>query len=253
MQNTLAANELIRNAVNLGFAGGNNVGIARALEMKCDFVLLLNSDADISEIAASQLLDQFAKDPELAIVGPRIEEISGTSAKWFAGGRDISRYVNTRIPLRPSAAHCGSSFRDADYVPGMAVFVRSSVFGEIGLLDDDYFFSGEIADFCERARKAGRRVAVDPSVAASHDISKNGVGLRDSLHVYYGLRNRFLFSQKHRKQQQAFLSVKWSVICLLVALRALVGGRRARLRAALLAMRDGLARRYGDRNSLFGV
>jgi len=253
MQNALDRQELICNPANLGFAGGNNIGISRALDMKSEFVLLLNSDAAVSEAAVSRLLDRLARNPELAIVGPTVEETSKTGVTRFAGGRDVSRHLNTRMPYEPSDADRPGGLRDADYVPGMVALIRADAFGEIGLLDEDYFFSGELADFCERARERGRRVAVDLSVAASHDSAHSGGGLRDSLYVYYGLRNRFLFVQKHRQAQSLRLTLKWSAVCLLVALRSLLRGNTARARAAFLAMQDGLARRFGNRNSLFGL
>ena len=253
MRTALGEHELLLNAMNLGFAGGNNIGISHALAIGCDAVLLLNSDAWISQRNLSRLLNRLAKTPGVAILGPAVEETSQSSSKRFAGGRDVSRHLNTRVPLGSANPQSPNVLRDTDYVPGMVALVRARVIGEIGLLDEDFFFSGEMADFCERARKLGRRVAVDVSVLATHDPNTDSRPPRNALYLYYNLRNRFLFVRKHRRSRIVSQTLKWCTICVLVSLRAALSGNPARGRAALLAMRDGLIGQFGNRNFLFDL
>ena len=78
-----------------------------------------------------------------------------------------------------------------------------SVFEQIGLLDEEFFFSGEIADFCKRARNGGHRVCVDLEVEARHDASDTPQTRRETLYVYYSLRNRFLYAKKHYPLEKA--------------------------------------------------
>ena len=79
-----------------------------------------------------------------------------------------------------------------------------------GLLDEEFFFSGEIADFCKRARDGGHRVCVDLEAEARHDASETPQTVRDTLYVYYSLRNRFLYAKKHYPFEKAKYLALWS-------------------------------------------
>src|SRR5437588_8904327 len=92
----LAADELICSGANLGYGGGNNLGIARALDAGARYLLLLNSDAEISEAAASRLIERLEACPEISILGPLVRERQHGAVQTLAGGRDIARYRSTR-------------------------------------------------------------------------------------------------------------------------------------------------------------
>ena len=150
----LPADNLIRSAVNLGYGGGNNLGIKRALTAKLEYVLLLNTDAEISPAGVSRLLARLATHPEISIIGPVIHEGNGRATQLLVGGRDIARHSSTRIAVPPGDLKHLPDYpiHQVDYVSGTVFLARGRVLQEIGLLDEDYFFSGEVADFCKRAR-----------------------------------------------------------------------------------------------------
>jgi GT2 family glycosyltransferase len=251
----------IYNPVNLGFAGGNNVALRKIIAGGTDAVLLLNNDAVIGEELVMHLLAKLRDNPRLGMVGPLLEEQQGSRRIIVAGGRDMARYPRTRI-VRNSAIPEGrdgqpvypadvDSLSEVDYVPGAAVMIRTDVLRKIGLFDEDYFFSGEMADLCRRAHEAGWTCAVLQDALAIHQPA--GGSLRDTLYLYYSLRNRFLFVRKHESESRRLLSAFWFVCGILMAILAFVRGRPARMRAVWLALCDGLAGRYGNRNCLFGV
>ena len=88
----LAPSEIASSGGNLGYAGGNNVAIARALEAGAEYVLLLNSDAEVEENADRRASAASARYPEIAVIGPVIVESMEFTA-YHAGGRDIAKHV----------------------------------------------------------------------------------------------------------------------------------------------------------------
>ncbi len=238
---------------NLGFAGGNILALRRILSSRSDAVLLLNNDALISEDQVILLLAELAAHARLGIVGPLLDERRGQKQVFTAGGRDIARHLATRnecpVPDLPAliAAH---RLLEVDYVPGTVALVQAEVFQNAGLFDEDYFFSGEMADFCRRAAGRGYTRAICTRARAKH---APGGEARSTLYRYYTLRNRFLYIRKFYKSQRALYTVLWSAVGLVMAARSLAVGHPAKARAAWHALRDGLAGRFGNRNDLFGV
>ena len=234
---------LIRNPVNLGFAGGNNRGIVRALSAGDAPILLLNNDAFIEEEDVIRLVDTLHADARLGLVGPLLFDADGRERLLSAGGRDIARHTNSHI----REVTAGVPVREVDYVPGTVVVVRPEVFRTVGLFDEDYFFGGEIADLCERARRQGYVSAIDTRARAFHSLSRSS-DLRETLHIYYVFRNRFLFIRKFRHARRIPLYGFWTLYGLAVSLRAQLLGRSAKARAIRLGLLDGWRGRFGGQN-----
>jgi GT2 family glycosyltransferase len=247
----LEGTEIIESAINLGYAGGNNIGIARALEEHAEYVLLLNADAEVSETAVMEMLRCMEANPEIMVLGPVLEEQYGSVTQWHAGGRDIARHVRTRVSLQPSTFDQIAPILDVAYVPGTVFLARSSAFASIGLLDEDYFFSGEIADFCRRVRGAGHRVCIDTKGRARHTPDGGSEGLRSTLYRYYSIRNRFLYVRKHHGNAKAMYLSLWAVLATAMIVRALIKRELPNARAVWLALVDGLRNRYGNQNAKF--
>lgn len=146
LRRELTTDELICSPVNRGYGGGNNLGIKQALEKKRDHILLLNTDAEISEGGAMLLLERLKSCPDISILGPVILERQGNHMRSLIGGRDIARHPNTRVVagLNELNAITGYPLYEVDYVLGTVFLTRGVLFEEIGLLDERYFFSGEI-------------------------------------------------------------------------------------------------------------
>ncbi|MBU4366052.1 MAG: glycosyltransferase family 2 protein [Verrucomicrobia bacterium] len=249
---------------NLGFAGGNNLALRRILSAQSDVVLLLNNDAVITEDQVQHLLTELETHPCLGLVGPLLDERRGLPARsapakaglqqvFIAGGRDIARHLGTRHEEKAAdlpALIATHRLLDVDYVPGTVALIRAEVFRIVGLFDEDYFFSGEMADFCRRAGVQGYASAVCPHAWATHEP---GGGARSTLYRYYTLRNRFLYIRKFNPSRRALYACLWSAVALAMAARSLIQGRPVEARAAWRALRDGLAGRFGNRNALFGA
>jgi GT2 family glycosyltransferase len=249
----LAPESLIHSRLNLGYGGGNNLGIRSALAAQCRYILLHNSDAEISEAGVGNLLERLNAHPQIAVLGPVIRETRDGRSQLLAGGRDIARYTVTRarMPAGDPKRLAGYPLAAVDYVPGTVFLARADVFTDIGLLDEEYFFSGEIADFCKRVQAGGRKVCIDLEIEARHHPGQAPPRMLETLYAYYSLRNRFLFVTRHYATARTGYFAYWTVIGMLALMRALVLGRAGKARAIGLALADAYAGRYGNRNASF--
>jgi GT2 family glycosyltransferase len=247
------ADRLICSPINRGYGGGNNLGIRATILDSNSIILLLNPDAAITEAATHRLLLRLETDPSLSIVGPAIRERLNGTSRYYVGGCDIARFVSTRIEadLSSRKALRGYPLVEVDYVPGAVFMARSTVYQNVGMLDEQYFFSGEIADFCKRAHDMGHKICVDLEVEAFHDAQLTPNRYRESLYIYYNLRNRFLYIRKHYPHNKAEYFAYWAKIAFKEAVAAIGRRRWNTARAILLALLHGLINRYGDQNGKF--
>jgi GT2 family glycosyltransferase len=190
---------------NLGYVGGNNYGITRALRDGADYILVLNNDTIVDKSLILELV-KAAESEKAAVIGPKIYFAKGFEYHkkrykpadlgkviWYAGGKIDWKNVN--------GFHRGVDEVDrgqyelsgaTDFVTGCAVFIKRQVFETIGLFDERYFLYLEDLEFCQRAMKAGFKIIFAPKAKLWHynaGSSKVGGGLHD----YYITRNRLLF------------------------------------------------------------
>jgi GT2 family glycosyltransferase len=249
----LSAANVICSAANLGYGGGNNLGIKRALAAKFKYVLLLNTDAEISAQGVRRLIERLDANPQISVVGPVIQEGDEGWKRRLVGGRDIASHSYTRVAVLAGDVKKLPDYpiHEVDYVSGTAFLVRGSVLEEIGFLDEEYFFSGEIADFCKRARGRGHKICVDLEVEARHSIGRTPSDMRETLYVYYGLRNRFLYSKKHHAREKLRYFGYWTMVGAAGLARAMWQRKMAKARAIALALMHAYGGHYGNQNSAF--
>jgi len=243
LQNASYGHHLILNSYNRGFAGGNNDGISLAITKGSSKILLLNTDADVTEECVVHLISCMEKKPELGVIGPLLE----VEGKIFAGGRDIGLYSDTQVIFNRNKQV--SKILPVDYVPGTVFLARTEVFKDTGLLAEDYFFSGEIADFCHKIKKGGYICAICTKCTAIHKTEKSF--LRKTLYPYYSLRNRFLYVQRNARYFSALLTGKWVISGMVYSAFAYLRGDRPLSRSLRLAVKDGLTGRFGDQHQRF--
>jgi GT2 family glycosyltransferase len=191
---------VLQSGGNLGYAGGNNVGIRHALDQGADFVWILNNDTSVAPDALAELV-RPAADPQIGIVGSKIYFMAAPTRLWFAGGRvDWRRGIAYHLGDGEDDTGQYDAMTNSDTAQGASMLVSRATFEQIGLMDERYFLYFEEADFCCRARDAGFRVAFAPASHVWHSISKS-TGARSSLFLYYFTRNNILFVRRHRKMR----------------------------------------------------
>lgn len=182
---------------NLGFSGGCNVGIRRALENGAALVLLVNSDVWVPPDCIDRLERILASDSTIGVVGPLLLSRSNPE-HVLSAGISFSEFSG-RMRHEGYGRRFGSpgprNSRAVAGVSGCVMLVRREVFEQIGLLDQDYFFSFEDLDFCLRARQAGYRATVVGGALAYHEGSAS-IGPRSASRVYFAARNHLLLASR---------------------------------------------------------
>jgi GT2 family glycosyltransferase len=191
--------EVIRNNDNLGFAGGNNVGITHALGHGADYVWLLNNDAVVEPDALSELVQVAESDDRIGMVGSKIVYYDTPHLLWYAGAT-----LDPAYPHRP--AHRGLREEDrgqydetaeTGYVTGCSLLARRGMMETVGLLDDNLFLYFEDVDWSARARHAGWRLMYAPASVVRHKESASAGGAASPSVTYYTARNRLYVVQRN--------------------------------------------------------
>jgi hypothetical protein len=206
-------------------------------------ILLLNNDAWIGESDAIRLLETLRTDQRIGLIGPLLFDAARRDRLLAAGSQDPARHHHSHHRELPT----GGPVHIVECVPGTVIVGRAAVFRTVGLLDEDYFFGSEVADLCLRARQHGYLSAIDTRARAFHDLSRSSE-LRDTLHAYYIVRNRFLLIRKFHRRWKALFYGFWTLYGLALSLKVQWDGRLATARAVRLGSADGLRGRFGGQN-----
>lgn len=182
---------IIKNKQNLGFAGGNNIGIKMAIANKATHVLIINPDVIVGKKIFVRLLQDFDKYPRLGLVAPAIKHYQGTQQFYgLAGHLDWSTTKATHTNLRTLPQT--TKLRFGDFVTFACVLIKSEVFRETGLLDERYFMYLEDVDYCLMAGQKGLTSAVDMSVVVNHNTSSSFSKPTDKLKISFFSQLKFI-------------------------------------------------------------
>lgn len=189
---------IIENEKNLGFTGGCNIGIKKAISDSTDYILLLNNDVAVEPDFLDELISAARKNGNVGILGTKINYYDAPDYIWAAGG-----FINYWICLvayhgmnKPDTGEY-SYEKDVDFVSGCAMLIRADVFQKIGLLDERYFAYFEDVDICLMAKKNRYGVRYVPSAKIYHKVSRSSGGALSPFSLYYNTRNKLLFLSKH--------------------------------------------------------
>ncbi|MEM7030283.1 MAG: glycosyltransferase family 2 protein [Chloroflexota bacterium] len=236
---------VIENAENQGFSGGSNRGIEAALEAHKWPILLLNNDATIDEAHITRLVNTLDNDYTIGIVGPALYDAEMPDTLLSVGGKNPVLYFQTR---HRQLIGEGPLF-EVNNVSGTAVLIRADIFERSGLLDEAYFFSTEMADFCARAKGYGFNSVIDTRAKAHHTISRSA-NHRSTLYVYYIVRNRFIYLRKfYGSFVKYLLLLFWASYSAALMIKLRLSGETATATAVRLALLDGLLQRFGGQNA----
>lgn len=187
---------LLKNQTNLGFSGGNNVGIQYALKHQTDFILLLNNDTKVSSDLLQQFMLGFQQFPKAGILGAKIYLMQEEKKlDHFGGNWNQKKAAFDFIGLHASDENWDNAFC-IDYVCGAAMMIKKEVFQQIGLLESRFFLIWEESDFCMRAKRAGYKIISYPHAKIWHKVSASFTeGKAHS--TYFWWRNRLLWIERN--------------------------------------------------------
>lgn len=242
---------IIATGTNLGYAGGNNVGIRYAIDLGVDFIGILNNDVLVEPDFVEPLIGILQQQPEIGIVTPLVAERVDDGQVWALGSAVSWRTaaVTRQHAGEPINAWRGRLPFQVEVASGAAMLVRREVFDRVGLLDESFFLYYEETDWCLRARRAGCRILAVPSSIVWHKVSAT-LGASSPAIDYYMLRNHLRLIGRH--WSGARRGHLWSRVVLrnLLVVAAFTvkshdGQRSPNRNARLLAMRDALLGRQG--------
>lgn len=183
---------------NLGFAGGNNVGIEYALKNGCELIVLLNNDTIIAPDLLHRFVEGFTKEPQAGILGARIYLFDAKDTLDHLGGIWMKKEAKMHlVGLREKdTLPLPEALIPLDYVCGACMIIKRSVFEAIGLLEPRYFLYWEENDFCLRAKRAGFLCFSSPHAHIWHKVSASIVGGRPHA-IYFVWRGRLLWIERN--------------------------------------------------------
>jgi len=201
---------ILNSSENTGFAGGNNLGIKRALSWKADYLVLLNNDTRISKNLLINLVKQAGKSEKIGLVSPKIYFEKGYEFHkdrykkdqlgkviWYAGGKiDWQNMLGKHIGVDEIDKGQFDKEKEIDFATGCCLLVKKEVFERIGLFDNRLFLYQEDLDFSIRARKAEYQILYSPKAYLWHKNSVSS-GTGSALHDYYLIRNRLLIGWRY--------------------------------------------------------
>jgi GT2 family glycosyltransferase len=242
---------LIENGANLGYAGGNNVGIRAALERGADWVLLVNNDATLAPDVVRELDIVARARPKAGVLGGKVLFAEPSDRVWFAGQRFNAALGYSGRPrgYRKPDGPRYSSVEVVDRVVGACMAVSHVLVDAVGLLDEELFAYVEDVDWALRARQAGFEVLLVPRARAWHRVAASSGGESASTtSMYYGVRNTIVVSERHRPLPVGLREARRLVVASSFAARAVLGDARGpMLRAVLEGARDARRGKLGKR------
>jgi len=190
--------KVIYNKENLGFSGGNNIGIKYALENNADYILLLNNDTIVSNDFLSKMIKFAQKNKQVGIIGPKIY-FPNSKKIWFAGGK--INWLYNKGTMRgfnqiDSGQYDKPEVQNTDFITGCCALIKKEVIKKIGLMSEEYFLYYEDTDFSLKARRAGYDCVLIPSAVIWHKGSKSAIAESPS-YIYYHIRNGLIMAKKY--------------------------------------------------------
>lgn len=228
----LADIKILQTGANLGFSGGNNVGIRHALESNADYVWLLNNDAEVAPEALSRLVEAMESDPTVAMSGSKIYLHHDRQRLNFAGG------IWDKGRLRPRLLGANQLDRgqfdeqcEGRVLSGCSLLVSAHAVREIGLMEESYFLYWEDTEWCVRAHRLGHKTLFVPKSHVWHKVSAS-TGKDSFAQHYYYTRNGFSFLFRYGP---VWVPV-FIIYDLLYSLKCLAGGNSQALKGFLFGL-----------------
>ncbi len=246
---------VIRSESNLGFSGGNNLGVTYAAEhFDPDYVCLLNNDTTVDPNFLIHLHESLKDEKTGGIVAPKIYFAKGYEYHkeayskselgniiWYGGGAiDWPNLI---------AFHCGVDEIDrgqldktieTDFCTGCCILISREVMETVGMLDDKLFLYYEDVDFSLRTRNKGFKVLYSPESVIWHHNGGSSGGSGSPLHTYYQTRNRIYIGLKYGRLRVKLTSLSY-------AIRTVIGGNPVEKKAATHALTGKMGKQPYDK------
>lgn len=190
----------IRSNENLGFAGGNNLGVKNA---NGDFYFFLNNDAEVTSNTIEILLETYLANNNAGLLCPKIKS-HNTNIIEYTGFTELSLMMRNSAPdYKKEDINIPLKVSETYYAHGAAVMISKHLFQICGAMPEEYFLYYEELDWSHQVRKKGYQILVNTAAIVYHKSSMS-IGKSSPLKLYYETRNRILFCKRNRPFYKAF-------------------------------------------------
>ena len=205
--------KVIRSNKNLGFAGGNNLGIKAA---RGKYLFFINNDTLLSHqpSAIDSLISRLESDEKIGMVCPKIRFAWGNNPLQFAGYTPLSRFTmrNRSIGFGETDKGQYDTPHSTPYAHGAAMMVKREALDKVGIMPECYFLYYEELDWSMMFTRAGYTIWYEPACTIYHKESQ-ATGQNSPLKVYYLTRNRLLFVKRNKKGYAKYITYTY-LICM---------------------------------------
>lgn len=230
--------KVVRSDRNLGFAGGNNLGMQAA---QGKYLFLINNDTVFKDFNIKALIDRMESSSEIGVVCPKIRFAWRNNPIQFTGYTPLSQITvrNHAIGFSENDHGQYNTAHTTPYAHGAAMLIRREAINKVGLMPENYFLYYEELDWSMMFTRAGYQIWYEPACTVYHKESQ-ATGPNSPLRTYYLTRNRLMLVR--RNPQEFNKTLAYIYLFGIVALRDIVKyaltSRFNFLKATLLGLRD---------------
>ena len=209
---------VIRSEKNLGFAGGNNLGIKAA---RGKYLFFINNDTLLLTSDFRLLVNRLESDEKIAVVCPKIRFAWGDNPIQFAGYTPLSKFTmrNHSIGFGETDKGQYDIAHPTPYAHGAAMMVKREAIDKVGLMPECYFLYYEELDWSMMFTRAGYSIWYEPSCTIYHKESQS-TGQNSPLKTYYLTRNRLLFVKRNSNGIRKYITYLYLIM--IVSLRDII-------------------------------
>lgn len=201
--------KLIKSKENLGFAGGNNLGVKEA---KGEYLFFINNDTIVPKDCIAPLVETLQEDEQIGMVSPKIKFHWDSTLIQYAGYTPMSHWTirNNSIGYHQKDDGRYDQPRETASIHGAAMMVPKKVVEKVGMMTEVYFLYYEEHDWAEMVKRAGYKIYYQPASYILHKESLS-TGKFSPLKTYYIARNRIVFARRNFKPLPLLISLLFQV------------------------------------------
>lgn len=201
---------LIKSEKNLGFAGGNNLGINEA---KGEYLLFINNDVEVERDFFEPLVQELDDDESVGIVSPKIYFYEKKRTIQYAGCTEINPFTTRSSFLGYKKIDDGTFDKTitTHYAHGAGMMVRREAIEKAGVMPELYFLYYEELDWCNRIKEQRYSIKCVPKSIIHHKESMS-VGKSNPMKTYFQTRNRVIYIRRNTKGVTLFISLVYFYI-----------------------------------------